>query len=300
MRYLQNLDVPARLVLVAFLWALCFPLIALAGPSVPPLHLATLRAAIAGGSLIAYAAIMGKLSMRGLHVWRLLLGIGFLATSFGFLGMFRAGEFVSPGIATVINDSQPLIASIMAWRLLSERLTVMGWLGLFLGLAGIVTIASPQLAGAEARFVAAGYAYVVLGATGVAGGNVLMKRLPPTLDPSAAMGWQLLLGSLPLAVVAVLFEARPSITTIVDHSMPLFVLAIFGTALPFAIWFSVLRTQPIGKASAYTFLTSVFGLLIGATFFGERLGWVQIVGVVLTVLGVHLAQRKGRHFVAVR
>ncbi len=55
----------------------------------------------------------------------------------------------------------------------------------------------------------------------------------------------------------------------------------------------------IDSRSASTFLTSVFGLLIGATFFAERLGWVQIVGVMLTLLGVHLAQRKGHHLAAV-
>jgi drug/metabolite transporter (DMT)-like permease len=118
-----------------------------------------------------------------------------------------------------------------------------------------------------------------------------MKRVPPTLDPLTAMGWQLLLGSIPLAAGAAALEHMPAPAAILNMGPILLLLAVIGTALPFAIWFSVLRSQPLRKANSYTFLTSIFGLAIGAAFFRERLGWLQIAGVALTLLGVHLAQR---------
>jgi drug/metabolite transporter (DMT)-like permease len=280
---------------VAFLWALCFPLIALAGSSIPPLHLAALRAALPGALLVGCAAVLGRPVAGARRAWQQLAGVGVFATSLGFLGMFRAGEFVSPGIATVINDSQPLIASIIAWFLLGERMTILGWIGLLVASTGIFAIASPQLAATALPFAIAGYAYIVLGATGVATGYVLMKRVPPTLDPMTAMGWQLLLGSIPLAAGAAAIEQMPPPAAILNLIPILLLLAVVGTALSFAIWFSVLRSHPLGKANAYTFLTSIFGLTIGAVFFRERLGWLQIAGVMLTLLGVHLAQRSASH-----
>jgi drug/metabolite transporter (DMT)-like permease len=74
-----------------------------------------------------------------------LVGLG--ATSMGFLGMFHAAEFVSPGLATVIANVQPIIAAALAHVFLGERLMVIGKIGLAVGLAGIAAIAWPGLAG---------------------------------------------------------------------------------------------------------------------------------------------------------
>ena len=292
MRYPRGFGVPLRLIAVSFLWALCYPLIETAGHAVPLLHLAAARAGIAGASLLALAAVLGRWRVTGPGVWTTLSGIGLFATSLGFLGMFRAGEFVSPGIATVVNDAQPLLASLIAWQVLRERPSGLGWGGLLLGLGGIVIVASPQLAGES---TVAGYFFVLLGAAGVAAGNVLMKRLPSVIDPAAAMGWQLMLGCIPLAVAAAILEPTPNLAAIQGLAGTVLVLAIVGTAIPFAIWFSVLRSTPLVKANAYTFLTSVFGLAIGAIFFRERLTWLQLLGVGVTLLGVHLAQRSASH-----
>jgi drug/metabolite transporter (DMT)-like permease len=279
------------MVTVSFLWALCYPLIETAGQAVPFLHLAAARAAIAGATLLACAAVLGQSRISGLGVWTTLSGIGLFSTSLGFFGMFRAGEFVSPGIATIVNDAQPLLASLIAWWVLRERPSVLGWGGLLLGLGGIVIIASPNLVGANATAASVGYGFALLGGGGVALGNVLMKRLPSTLDPMAAMGWQLVLGCIPLALAAAALEPMPNLAAIQDLAGTVLLLAIVGTAIPFAIWFSVLRSTPLVKANAYTFLTAVFGLAIGAAFFRERLTWLEVVGVGVTLLGVHLAQR---------
>ena len=291
MRSLRRFDVPFRLVVVAFLWALCFPLIEIAGSSIPLLYLAALRAGVGGAALLACAAVLVPLGVRGAEARLTLVLIGLFATSLGFLGMFRASEFIPPGLATVITDVQPLIASAIAWRVLRERLSVLGWVGLLLGLAGIIVIASPQLVFGRPTDAGVGIAFALLGAGGVAVGYVLMKRLPATLHPMTAMGWQLLIGSVPLGLAAAALEPMPTVGAVRESLGALLGIAIVGTALPFAIWFSVLRTQPIAKVNAYTFLTSIFGLAIGAALFGERLTWLQAAGVALTLLGVHLVQR---------
>lgn len=69
--------------------------------------------------------------------WILIVVVGLGAKSMGFLGMFHAAEFVSPGLATVIANVQPIIAAVLANVFLGERLKAIGEIGLALGLAGI-------------------------------------------------------------------------------------------------------------------------------------------------------------------
>lgn len=137
------------LVLVTFLWALCFPLISLGLGSAPPLTFAGLRAIIAGIVLVVIAFLLRRPLPRGGRIWSGLVLVGLSATSLGFFGMFIGGGQVAPGLATVIENTQPLIASVLAWMILGEALDPGRRLGLALGFAGILLIALPRLINLE-------------------------------------------------------------------------------------------------------------------------------------------------------
>ncbi|MGK7655044.1 DMT family transporter [Roseovarius sp. B08] len=133
-----------KIVLAMVLWALCFPVIVVGLKYSPHLTFAAMRALLAGGVLTVLALILGRPFPRGHRVRLTLAGVGFGATSLGFLGMFHAAEFVSPGLATVIANTQPLLAAVLAAFWLGEKLSLIGSIGLFAGFAGIVLIALPD------------------------------------------------------------------------------------------------------------------------------------------------------------
>lgn len=134
-----------QVILVMLLWAACFPLITTGIQYAPHLTFAAMRAVLAGFALIIVAFALRRPLPRDFRTWTMLAIVGFGATSLGFLGMFHAAEFVSPGIATVIANTQPLLAAILAGMVLHERLTPRGRAGLVLGFIGILSIAAPQL-----------------------------------------------------------------------------------------------------------------------------------------------------------
>ncbi|MFX9193210.1 EamA family transporter, partial [Acinetobacter baumannii] len=80
---------------------------------------------------------------------------------------------------------------------------------------------------------ALGMGYLFIAAAGEAVGNVAMKRLPGEIDAMLAMGWQLVLGAVPLALGAVWTEDFSSVTRSPKFLGVLLVLSVFGTALPF-------------------------------------------------------------------
>ena len=280
-----------RLLAVMVLWAACFPLITIGLDLAPHLAFAALRAALAGLCLIALGALCGRSIPVGGRSWILIVVVGLGATSMGFVGMFHAAEFVSPGLATVIANVQPIIAAVLAHVFLGERLKAIGKIGLAVGLAGIAVIALPGLAADHIQGYSLGIAYVVLAATGVSVGNVAIKRLTGQVDPVMAMGFQLLIGAVSLALLSMSTEDVSSLAWSMDFLFVLVALSVLGSSLAFWLWFEALEQVSLNRANAFTFLVPIFGLMIGAAFFSERLEAVQIVGVVLVLRGILLVQR---------
>jgi drug/metabolite transporter (DMT)-like permease len=283
-----------RLLAVMVLWASCFPLITIGLDLAPHLAFAALRAALAGLCLIALGAVFRRPVPVGGRSWILIVVVGLGTTSIGFLGMFHAAEFVSPGLATVIANVQPIIAAVLATVFLGERLQAIGKIGLAVGLTGIAVIAWPGIAADHVEGYSLGIAYVILAASGVSVGNIAMKRLTGQADPIMAMGFQLLIGAVPLAFLSMLTENVSLLTWSTQFVLVLVALSVFGSSLAFWLWFEVLERVSLNRANAFTFLVPIFGLMIGAAAFEERLEAVQFVGVILVIAGIFLVQRSAR------
>lgn len=293
-----RISAAAGAVLVMFLWAACFPLIVVGLESSPPMALAALRAASSGLLLLIVARLLGRPRVRGRPAWQGVILVGLTATSVGFFGMFFGGGRVSPGLATVIANTQPLIAAGLAWIALGERLSSVQRVALAAAFIGIVLLGAPGASTSADQAV--GVLYVLLGAAGVAISNVVLKRLAGRVDIVWAMGWQLAIGSLPLVVLAVALEDASEIQWGVELALSVAALSVLGTALPFVLWFGLLRHATLTQLNVFSFLTPVFGLLAGEIFFEERIGGVQIGGIVLSLAGIYLVSRSPRRAGRVR
>lgn len=284
----------AQIIIVMFLWAICFPLIVMGLPHAPHLTFAAMRAFLAGVTLLIPAMIMKRRQPRDLKTWLMLGGIGLGATTLGFFGMFHASEFVSPGIATVIANTQPLMAAVLAAVVLKEHLDGKGKAGLLLGFTGIVLIALPSLISDTGGNYALGIFYIILGALGITISNVLIRYMAARIDALSAMGWQLMIGSLFLAVIALFTEDISAVTWNAPFILSLLGLALPGTALAYWLWYRVLGEVELNRANAFSFLVPIFGLVMGVLFYQESIGVLTAGGIILTVLGIVLVNRPGK------
>lgn len=282
----------ARIVLVMVLWAACFPLISAGIEFSPHLTFAALRALLAGLILTGLALVLRQPLPKDLRSWAVLAGIGIGATSLGFAGMFHAAEFISPGIATVIANTQPLLAAVLAGVVLREKLHARGKTGLVLGFVGILVITSPRLLADTQGSYVLGVAYITLAAIGITVSNVLIKQIAGSISALMAMGLQMLIGSIPLGIGAWMIEYPVAIQWTPQFLGALAALSIFGTALVYWLWFSVLEKTQLNRANAFSFLIPIFGLTMGILFYGETLNWPQLAGIVLAIFGVGLVARR--------
>lgn len=282
----MSVRVVAQIVLVMFLWAICYPLITVGISLSPHLFFAALRALLAAGVLLGVAFLLGRRLPRGIRAWMSILVVGIGATSLGFLGMFHAAEFVSPGIATVVASTQPLLAAVLAALVLGERLSARARAGLVVGFLGILLIVAPQVLSGGSSSYALGIAFVILAALGVTVSNVVIKRIAGSIDGLMVMGLQTLLGSIPLVMIAFLTEDPGQIEWTLNFVISLVGLGVFGTAAVYWLWIDVLVRVPLSEANAFSFLVPILGLSMGVLFFGETLGLTQIAGILLALIGV--------------
>jgi drug/metabolite transporter (DMT)-like permease len=275
------------------LWASCFPLIAVGLSLAPHLAFAALRAAIAGVALLIVAALLRRPMPLDPMSWGQIAILAFAATSLGFLGMFHGAAFLSPGLATLIFNTQPLAAALLARILLGKRLGAAGVAGLLIGFTGIAVASWPGLVSKEAPLYVTGAAYVIAAAIGTALGNVVMKSATRRFDAAVAVGLSLTLGAIPLALASAATEDW-AFAWSREFVLVLAALSLLGTAVAFWLWFETLKSVPLSQANAFTFLVPLFGLALGAWFFAERIGPFEIGGAALVLLGVGVAQYGSR------
>jgi len=281
--------ITAGAVLVMFLWALCFPLISFGLAAVPPMLFAFLRALIAGLSLLLIAKLLKRPGIESASIWINIAFVGLTATSIGFFGMFYGGGLVSPGMATVLSNFQPLIAAVLASFFLSEVLKIQQIYGLVMGFIGIILISLTKLLIDQSNII--GIGYILFAALGIAISNILLKLVAHKVDIIVAMGWQLVIGSVPLGILSMVLEGNAEVSWTLPFISSLLVLSIFGTALVFVLWFKLLTISALSRLNVFTFLTPVFGIVMGVLFYSETMHYLDVVGVLIIISGIFLVTR---------
>ena len=281
-------------VVVMVLWASCYPLISLSLPYAPVMLTAFLRAALGGFSLVLLAVLLKRPMPKSVRDWILIAMIGFTATSIGFWGMFYAGSLVSPGYATVLTNTQPILASVLGWFFLRERPCKLSIIGVLLGFFGILVISANSLIDQNSQAIQ-GIVYILIAAAGIAVSNILLKKLASKSDTLFAMGFQLLIGAMPLGILSVpSWASLGQINWSWNYALILTSLAILGTSVPFILWFWLMRKAPLYKLNVYSFLTPVFGLYLGYVYFSESLAFSQWLGVVIVIAAITLVTFENR------
>ncbi len=275
----------AQIIVVTLLWSLCFPLINIGVEDAPPLFIGALRALVAGSVLL----LVSKFQKRPWPSRKTLVAIaisGLGLTTMGFAGMFLSGGRVSPGLAGVLANIQPLLAALVGMVVLKEKIAVRSGFALALGFGGILLTAYATLFSGDGSTSTLGVAYILMGAVGVALGNVILNRVAGRIDAVVASGFALLVGAVPLSILSYSIGDLSNVHFSIPLVAVIGVLSLLGTALVSVLWLDLLKRNELIQINVYTFLTPVFGLSIAAFFLGERLGLLEWSGVVLVLIAV--------------
>lgn len=245
-----------------------------------PLLTATTRALPAGLVLL----LIGRRLPRGAWWWKsVVLGVLNIGAFFAFL--FIAADRLPGGVAAVIGGIQPLLVSLLAARILAERISAVTLVAGVVGVAGVALI----VLRADARLDAVGVGAALAGAGCMAVGVVLSKRWSSEHPPLVTTAWQLLAGGLVLAVLTAVLEPLPEAGLTPVNVAGYAYLTLVGTALAYLLWFRGVRALPARVPAFLGLLSPVVAITIGVSSAGEVLSGLQIVGMVLVLVSVAAA-----------
>jgi len=278
------------LVVTSVGWGLNWPVTKHLLSELPPLSLRGLSGII-GAALLALLAIAFRQSLkvpRGLWPQLVLLSLLNVTAWMALMGL--ALTYLPASEAAVMAYTMPVWASVLAWPILGERISLLRVVAMAMAIAGLVALmGGGGVSATQAKLP--GILLALAGAFLFAVGTVLAKRWPLTLPPLTSAVWQILIGCIPVSLAGLLTE-QPHFSGLTSLGWTLFGYSIVVQfCVAYACWFAALQRLPASVAAIGTLLVPVIGVLASAAALGEPLGVAQIAALAFTIAGVVLASR---------
>lgn len=275
--------------LLCCIWGSTWLFIKLGLEDLPPLTFAGIRFLIASTILFAIVAARGLALPRRRSDWFLLAVTGILAFSLNYGLLFWGEQYISSGLAALLQATIPAFGLVIAhFYLPGERMTPAKIFGVVMGVAGVGVIFSNQLSVAGTGALA-GSAALVLSSVCAAYSNVLVKARGQHLDPAILAAAQMFFGLIPLLLIGVPREGNPfNFRWTPMAFFALLYLAIVGSVIAFLLYYWLVRNMDVTKTMLIALVTPVVAVTLGMLVLGEKLDWRTVAGGAMIMSGIGL------------
>ena len=279
------------LVLTTLLWGGTFVAGRLLAETVAPASAAFLRFLIASMALLLMTGLIEKKLIappKKLWLSLTLLGLtGVFAYNFLF---FKGLQQISAGRASLIIACTPLVITIFAASFLSERLTALKACGVFLSLAGALTVISD---GHPGSLLSGGFGPGEQALVGCvlswSAYSLIGRSVLSSLSPLCAVCYSSMIGTALLSIPAAyegLFGRLSTITSLDWASLAY--LGIGGTAIGFSLYYHGIKKIGATRAGVFINLVPLFSILLSWLILGESVKPTVLAGGILVLAGVSL------------
>src|SRR3984885_2144741 len=250
----------------------------------PPLSARGLTGVAGGILLAALAAMRGQSLLVPRGQWPRLLLSAVLNVSIWMTLMGLALAWLPASEAAVLAYTMPVWASLLAWLVLGERMSLARILALLMAFAGIAALMGGNGIDAS-RAKLPGILMALLGAFVFAIGTITAKRLPIAMPLIASTALQVGIGCLPVALAGLLFE-HPNFAALSAQGWAMMAyMTLVQFCVAYVCWFAALERLPASVAAIGTMAVPVIGVLVSAAALHEPLGLGQIGGLVFALAG---------------
>jgi drug/metabolite transporter (DMT)-like permease len=256
----------------------------------PPILAAGARLALGGVLLLGLLVAMGR-SLRPRVGVMAVAWLALTQTVLFYGAVFWGISQDGAGLPAVLANTDPLFVAVLAALFLGEHLTGRQWLGLLVGLVGAAVVVwdgplwPPALSPSALIVVGGALAWSV-------GTVVAARGVRGRAEPLALAAWQMLAGGAVLLLGGLVGEGAPEATTPRELGLIL-LLAVVGSAVPFAMFYVALQRAPAAEVSAWFFLVPVVGVLMAWPLLGETPSAQLVAGMVGVSGGLWLVLGRG-------
>ncbi|AZY49872.1 EamA family transporter [Bordetella avium] len=259
-------------VFVVFIWGTNFVVIKWGLADFPPFLFATLRFVL---SVLPWLFLVRRpqVSWTSLASVGMLLGVG----QFGLLYWAMQGS-ISPGLASLVIQSQVFFTILIAVVLNGERLRALQYLAMLLAVGGYILVGWHSVADPGAAVTPGGLGLVLAAACCWACANTVVRRVG-RVNMGGFIIWSSLFATLPLALLSLLLDGPVQIADALRDATwsgwaATLWQALGNTLLGFGIWNWLLVRHRASQVTPLALLVPVFGMLSAALLLDEPLpGW---------------------------
>jgi drug/metabolite transporter (DMT)-like permease len=188
------------------------------------------------------------------------------------------------GRGAILLNVQPFFALLLLpFFVPAERLDFRRLLGTAIAFAGVVFVLA-ELGLSGGTWVGD---LLVLASAAFWAGNVIMnKTMPAELHPVPLIFWCVTAGVPVVLAMTLIFEPHATWRLTTEAFVSVLYLGIVAAAFCFVAFVWLIRAYSPSRVNAFTFLTPVFGVLIGWIALGEQLTWTQAAGTLGVAAGI--------------
>jgi drug/metabolite transporter (DMT)-like permease len=268
------------------MWSSAFTSARMIVADAPPLTALALRFLLSGLIGVGLARLMGQSWHLTRSQWRATAVFGLCQNAL-YLGLnFIAMQNVEASLAAIIASTMPLLVALAGLVIFGERIQPLGFAGLIAGVIGVSLIMGARFQGGVDGL---GITLCTLGVISLTVATLAMRGASAGGNFLMVVGLQMLVGSAVLAVPAILFEPFS-----VNWNLRLIAAFTYTTLVPglaaTLVWFMLVDRIGTVKAATFHFLNPFFGVAIAAMFLSEKLGPLDLVGVIIITGGILAVQ----------
>jgi drug/metabolite transporter (DMT)-like permease len=285
---LTRLAIAIAPALFVFLWSTGFIGARYGLPYIEPLTFLALRISFAAVIMAAIALLTGARRLNTNEIGHSLVA-GSLMHGLTLGGAFTTiSQGIPTGIVALILGLQPIVTSILANRLMDEKIARLQSVGLALGLVGVLLVLHDRnivLAGSVLGWVAS-----LLSLIGITLGTLYQKRYCSSIDWRTGNLVQYLGAGVLFTLGAFAFETREiNWTGELIFALVWLVLVLSIAAVALMYW--LIRRSGATEFASLFYLVPVVTALLAYILFDERLDLISILGMLICTGGVALVNR---------
>ncbi len=217
------------------------------------------------------------------------IGIALHALYLG--GVWQAIAEGSPsGIASVITSLQPVLVSLIAVKLLGERLTRYQVAGLALGLTGVILVLEPAFERAGEMTVIA-LILLIAALTGSTSATLMQKKIGHSIPLLAGTTYQFLIAAIILGIYS-LVTGQTTMEWNLESSLAMAWAVLVTSIIAILLLLWMLTRGSAARVSSLLYLVPATTAVQAWFLFGEKLNPQAIIGIAMTALGVALVQKR--------
>ncbi len=299
-------QVPLLAITACILWGTAFPSLKISYKIIMPLDVnsfdrmlfASLRFLLA--SLLLFSPLIfskeRKIIFNIKDYLIPLIMLGILQTGLQYF-FFYNGLARTTGVKSSIIMTSGIFMTVIASHFVydNDKLSIKRWLGLLAGFSGVVLV---NLSRGEFSFTfdLQGEGFLLLAAVVSTAGSFLAKKLSGQLNAMLITAWQMFFGSMLLLLFSLQKSSLDRLSFTPVAGVLLFYLA-FVSAAAFAIWYTLIKYNPLGYITSFKFMTPVSGVLLSALFLaGESVTFMIFVALLLVSIGIIIINYKPVRF----